>query len=91
MAKLLFLLDQFGKRETILFWRMKCNTFDINLSQVRLVFPNVIWFRARQICMRIIQSDSEFYNVTDSEYESVMPQTQLEKEKQQQNSRKGNT
>ena len=31
--------------------------------------------------MRIIQSDSE--------YESVMPQTQLEKEKQQQNSRKG--
>ena len=27
----------------------------------------------------------------DSEYESVMPQTQLEKEKQQQNSRKGNT
>ena len=28
---------------------------------------------------------------SDSEYESVMPQTQLEKEKQQQNSRKGNT
>ena len=33
--------------------------------------------------MQIIQSDSA--------YESVMPQTQLEKEKQQQNSRKGNS